>query len=265
MIKKFAIFGDPVEHSLSPKMHNSAFKELNFNGIYNKIHLKDGTKLKETFLKENLLGANITVPHKEAAFRACDKLDEFAKKVGAVNTIVLKENLLYGYNTDAPGFLKSIEKFKDISTILIIGAGGTTQATSKVLKDANYKVTILNRSQARLESFIKDGFECYNWDSFDTTKSYDLIVNMTSAGLSDTNLPAPKDIVETLLKNATAAVDIIYGKITPFLELAIKANLPISDGKEMLINQGVLAFDYFTNHQYNLDDIEKIMKAALAE
>ena len=262
MAKKFAIFGDPVEHSLSPKMHNCAFIELGFDGIYYKIHLKDGSKLKETFLKEGLSGANITVPHKEAAYRAADKLDEFAKKVGAVNTLVLKDNKLYGYNTDAPGFLKSINRFDNIKNILILGAGGTTQATSEILRDAGFNLTILNRSQARLQSFIDNNFECYTWDNF-KPKEYDLIVNMTSAGLNDSNLPAPKELLEKVLPKAKAAIDIIYGKNTPFLQLAKEHNLPTSDGKEMLIQQGVLAFDYFTDHKFDLEKVEQIMREAL--
>ena len=262
MIKKYAIFGNPVEHSLSPTIYNSVFAELGLNAMYYKILLKNGNKLKDIFFKEGLSGANITVPHKEAAFKAADILDDFAKKVGAVNTLVLKGNKLYGYNTDAPGFLKSINRFDNIKTILILGAGGTTQATSKILKDAKYDVTILNRSKARLESFIDNGFKCYTWDSFES-KSYDLIVNMTSAGLNDNILPAPKELIEPIMKNAKAAIDIIYGKKTPFLQLAKEYNLPTSDGKEMLIQQGVLAFDYFSNHKYNFKNIEILMKEAL--
>ena len=262
MPKKFAIFGNPVEHSLSPKMHNCAFIELGFDGIYKQILLEDGVKLKDTFLKEDLTGANITVPHKERAYEVSDILDPFAKKVGAVNTLVLKDNKLYGYNTDAPGFLKSIEKFENIKTILILGAGGTVSSTSDILKESGYSVTILNRSKERLQQFIKSGFECYSWEEFET-KEYDLIVNMTSAGLSDNNLPAPKDILDKTLSTTKAAIDIIYGKETPFLKLAKEYNLPNFDGKEMLIQQGVLAFDYFTEHKYDLKEVEKIMREAL--
>jgi len=261
-MKKFAIFGDPVEHSKSPNMHNSAFKAVGFDGEYFKIHLKDGAKLKEEFFANNLSGANITVPHKEAAFNASDYLDDFAKKLGVVNTLVLKDGKLYGYNTDAPGFLRSIEKFKDIKSILILGAGGTAQATAPILREAGYDVSILNRSKPRLEKFIKQGFECFTFDNF-KDKKFDLIVNMTSAGLKNDNLPAPKDILENLLKDAKAAVDIIYGIETPFLQLAKEYKLPIQDGSEMLIQQGVLAFDYFTNHQYNLKIVEKAMREAL--
>ncbi len=262
MHKKFAIFGHPVEHSLSPLIHNSAFIELGVDAHYFKIDLKDGNRLKETFFNEKLSGANITVPHKEAAFQASDHLDEFAKKVGAVNTLVVKNGELYGYNTDAPGFLRSIAKFEDINSILILGAGGTTKSTSVILRDAGYNISILNRSEKRLESFKEQGFTCATFETF-TPKKYDLIVNMTSAGLKENSLPAPIEILEPLLHDAQAAVDIIYGKETPFLQLAKKYNLPCSDGKDMLIAQAVLAFDYFTEHKFDLEKVESIMQNAI--
>ena len=264
MAKKFAIFGEPVEHSKSPLMHNSCFIELGFDGIYFKEHLKEGSKLKDRFLELNLTGANITVPHKESAFKASDELDSFAKRAGVVNTLVKKDGKLYGYNTDAPGFLNSVKRFNDIKTILILGAGGTAQSTSLFLKDDGYDVTILNRSEGRLESFKKEGFECYSFDNF-KPKKFDLVVNMTSAGLSDNNLPAPKDILDALLPNTKAVIDIIYGKETPFLKLAKEYNIPTADGSDMLVEQGVLAFDYFTDHQFDLNKVREIMKEAVKE
>ncbi len=262
MAKKFVIFGNPVEHSMSPKMHNCAFIELGFDGVYYKYLLEDGAKLKEIFLSENLTGANVTVPHKEAAYKSCDELDDFAKKVGAVNTIVKKDNKLYGYNTDAPGFLKSIKKFENIKTILILGAGGTVQSTSDILRDAGYEITILNRSSNRLANFEKKGFKTFSHNNFKPS-NYDLIVNMTSAGLSDNNLPAPKEILDKILPNSKAFIDIIYGKETPILKLAKEYNIPTLDGKEMLLQQGVLAFDYFTEHKFDLTIVESIMREAL--
>ncbi len=261
-MKKFAIFGDPVEHSKSPNMHNSAFNRVGFDGEYFKIHLKDGSKLKDEFFANALSGANITVPHKEAAFLVCDYLDEFAKSVGAVNTLVLKDNKLYGYNTDAPGFLKSIDKFENIKSILLLGAGGTAQATAPILNDVGFEVSILNRSQSRLEKFKEEGFKTFTFNSI-SEYNFDLIVNMTSAGLKDNNLPAPKELLEKILPNAKAAIDIIYGKETPFLKLAKEYKLPTADGSEMLIQQGVLAFDYFTNHKYDLKLVEEAMREGL--
>ncbi len=127
MPQLFAIFGNPVSHSKSPLMHNLSFQGLGFDGCYTRYLLEDGTKLKETFFNLGLKGINITVPHKEHAYNACDILDPFAKKVGAVNTIVEKEGKLYGYNTDAPGFLKAISEFKDIKNISILVAGVKAQ------------------------------------------------------------------------------------------------------------------------------------------
>ena len=242
-------------------MHNLAFKKLGFDGCYNRYRLENGEKLKETFWALGLKGINITVPHKEAAYNACDHLDPFAQKVGAVNTIVEKEGELYGYNTDAPGFLKAIEGF-DAKQVLFLGAGGTAQSTSVILRDAGYEVTILNRSAPRLERYKKEGFETYTFETFEPTSSYDLIVNMTSAGLEDESLPAPNALLEALLPSSKACIDVIYGKETPFLKLAKAHGKPTKDGSDMLLYQGIIAFEHFTDHRYTFEEIEGHMRKA---
>jgi shikimate dehydrogenase len=259
----FTIFGNPVSHSKSPLMHNLSFQGLDYHGIYTRYKLEDGTQLRQKFFDLSISGANITVPHKEEAFNACDELDEFAQKVGAVNTIINRKGKLYGYNTDAPGFLKAIEEFKDSKSVLFLGAGGTAQSTSVVLRDAGYEVTLLNRSKARLQRFKEDSFETYTFETFDKNHNrYDLIVNMTSAGLEDESLPCPQEILDAVIPNAKACIDVIYGKDTPFLKLAKKYYKPTKDGSDMLLYQGVIAFEYFTNHKFTFDEIEKYMKRA---
>ncbi len=257
----FAIFGNPVSHSKSPLMHNLSFQRLGFDGCYTRYLLRDGERLKKTFFDLGLKGINITVPHKEHAYNACDKLDPFAKKVGAVNTIVEKEGKLYGYNTDAPGFLKAISEFQDIKTVLFLGAGGTAQSTSSILRDEGYEVILLNRSEGRLEKFKKEGFETYTFENFNP-KKYDLVINMTSAGLEDDSLPAPLKILEQVIPTAKACVDVIYGKETPFLKLAKTYGKPTKDGSDMLLYQGIIAFEHFTDHQYSFEEIEPHMKKA---
>ena len=257
----FAIFGNPVSHSKSPLMHNLAFKALKFNGCYTRHLLTDGTTLKKTFLALNLKGINITVPHKEEAYKACDELDYFAKQVGVVNTIIKKDNKLYGYNTDAPGFLKAISEFKNIKNILFLGAGGTAQSTANLLKEEGYNITLLNRSQARLDKFKEAGFKTYTFETF-TPLTYDLIINMTSAGLEDEELPAPKSILEQVIPSSQACIDVIYGKNTPFLQLAKAYKKPIKDGSDMLLYQGIFAFEYFTDAQYSFEEIKTQMKKA---
>ena len=257
----FAIFGNPVSHSKSPLMHNLSFQGLNYDACYARYQLQDGEKLKNTFFSLGLKGINITVPHKEHAYHACDVLDPFAQKVGAVNTIVEKEGKLYGYNTDAPGFLKAISEFKGVKTVLFLGAGGTAQSTSSILRDEGYGVTLLNRSEGRLERYKQDGFETYTFEDF-IPKPYDLIINMTSAGLEDDSLPAPKEILDSVIPQAKACVDVIYGKETPFLKLTKSHNKPTKDGSDMLLYQGIIAFEYFTDHQFEFDEIEAHMKKA---
>jgi len=255
----FAIFGNPVSHSKSPLMHNLAFQGLGYDGCYARFQLEEGKKLKETFFTLGLKGINITVPHKEHAYRACDILDPFAKKVAAVNTIVEKEGKLYGYNTDAPGFLKAISEFDDVKTVLFLGAGGTAQSTSSILRDEGYTVTLLNRSEGRLEKFKESGFDTYTFEDFEP-RTYDLVINMTSAGLEDDSLPAPKEILDSIIPQAQACVDVIYGKETPFLKLAKSYSKPTKDGSDMLLYQGIIAFGYFTDHAYAFDEIKKYMQ-----
>jgi shikimate dehydrogenase len=242
-------------------MHNLSFKELNYKACYTRYRLEKGEKLKSKFLELGVKGANITVPHKEYAFNACDELDEFAQKVGAVNTIIKKGNKLYGYNTDAPGFLKAIQEFKNAKKVLFLGAGGTAQSTSVVLKDAGYDVTILNRSAKRLEQFKAKGFQTYTFEDFKAEK-FDLVVNMTSAGLEDNSLPCPIEILQLVVPTAQACIDVIYGKETPFLKFAKEHNKPTKDGSDMLLYQGVIAFEYFTNHKFSFEEIEQVMKKA---
>ena len=208
----FLIFGNPVSHSKSPLMHNYFFKKQGINECYGRFELEDGEKIIEKFKELKIKGANVTIPHKEWAFRLCDEVRGIAQEIGAVNTLVLKNNKVIGYNTDAPGFLEAIKEF-DYKSVLIIGAGGTAKALSLVLKD----VCILNRSEKRLIYFKEKNKKTFTWESLDKF-DFDLIINTTSAGLKDDLLPAPKDILEKLFKNAKYAVDVIYGRDTPFLK-----------------------------------------------
>lgn len=262
-MKLFAIFGDPVAHSRSPLMHNSVFKNLNYPACYTRVHLKDGSKLRETFFSLGLNGANITVPHKEEAFKACDEIRGFANKVGVVNTIVNENGKLVGYNTDADGFMYAIEEFGDVNNILILGAGGTAKALATRFLEDNINVTVLNRSEGRLSYFKELGCTCYNWNTFEN-KKVDLVVNTTSAGLKDEELPCPNDLLEDILNNTSFVADAIYGKLTPFLKLASDKSITYKDGADMLLGQGVLANRLFVNNELSIEDITTNMKLSFS-
>ncbi len=255
----FSIFGDPVSHSRSPLMHNAVFKHCNHPACYTRTHLLDGAKLKETFFSLGLSGANVTIPHKEAAFAACDEVRGFAKKVGVVNTLVEENGKLIGYNTDADGFMYAIREFQNVKKILVLGAGGTAKAlVSRFLEEA-IKVTVLNRSATRLAYFKTLDCDIYTWDDF-TLANYDLVVNTTSAGLNSADLPAPKELIEQVLQNTHYVADAIYGKLTPFLERAKEKNIPYKNGADMLLGQGVLANALFVQNKLSKETIQNAME-----
>lgn len=255
----FSIFGNPVSHSRSPIMHNCVFKNLNYPACYTRTHLLDGDKLKETFFSLGLSGANVTVPHKEAAFNACDEVRGFAKNVGVVNTLINENGKLIGYNTDADGFMYAIEEFGAVKEILILGAGGTAKALASRFIQENINVSVINRSEGRLSYFKELGCKCYSWDEYETLK-YDLVVNTTSAGLKDEELPVPKEMIEDILDNTAFVADAIYGKLTPFLKLAQDKNITFKDGADMLLGQGVLANELFVNKKLKKEDIKLHMQ-----
>lgn len=241
--KIFLIFGNPVAHSKSPLMHNYFFKKENVNACYTRYLLENGKDIIHKFKELKINGANVTVPHKEWAYKLADEVRGIAKEIGAVNTLVSENGKIIGYNTDAEGFLEVIKDFS-YKKVLIIGAGGTAKALSFVLPDAH----ILNRSKGRLKDFKEK--ITFTWDEINTF-DYDLVINTTSAGLNDNNLPAPIEILDKLFKNAKYAVDVIYGKETPFLRLAKKYNLITKSGIDMLVYQGVLAMEYFLGKKLN--------------
>ena len=254
-MKLFAIFGDPVAHSRSPLMHNSVFKHLNYKACYTRVHLTDGSKLRETFFALSLSGANVTVPHKEAAYAACDEVRGFAKKIGVVNTLINENGNLIGYNTDADGFMFAIKEFGAIKNILVLGAGGTAKALASRFMQDGIKTSVLNRSPERLAYFKELGCDCFTWSDFKIA-SYDLVVNTTSAGLKDEDLPAPLALMEEILDNTSFVADAIYGKATPFLKMAKEKNITCKDGADMLLGQGVLANELFVNYELKTSDIK---------
>ena len=242
-------------------MHNAALEYLKIKGDYTKTLLQDGHNLKNHFIKNNFKGANITVPYKEQAFLQADEIKGLANKIGAVNTYIKEGNKIIAYNTDVIGFMRSIQGYSKNKNVLIIGAGGTAKALAIGLIENNSNVTVLNRSKTKLDFFKQNGCKIYDWDNFKHS-NYDLVVNSTSAGLIDQSYPAPIYLLNKILDSTSAVFDCIYGKLTPFLNLAINKNISYKDGEDMLLYQGVFAFELFANIKADNKIIE-IMKNAL--
>lgn len=277
----FGIIGYPVEHSLSPLMHNTAFKELGVTASYELFSVKED-KLDNFFHelrdKENpIFGLNVTVPYKERVLDYLDKLAPFAQKVGAVNTIMITKNReLIGYNTDAPGFLAHLSELKFTTTdkrIALLGSGGSARAilaTLCMIKERPQSIKIYNRTPSRAKALVDDLGERIDLSIVESVASIDdlnieladLVINATSLGLK-------KDdeclIDKELLHSNMLVYDLVYNPMeTKLLKLAKEAGAQVSNGLGMLFYQGVLAFQHWANVELD-DDVKMKMRQSLEE
>jgi shikimate dehydrogenase len=227
-------------------MQNAGFKYLNLNSTYDKTVVKD-ENIKELFFSLGLSGANITVPHKETAYKLADKIVGTARTIKAVNTYIEQNGKIIAHNTDGSGFMSAIEEFGDISSVLIIGAGGTAKAIAVSLIEANINTTVVNRTATKLDFFQTIGATVAPMSDFEPNIAYDLVVNATSAGLDNLHYPMPLDKLEQIIKNCLFVFDCIYATDTAFLVLAKQLNKRYKGGEDMLLYQGVKALELWTN------------------
>lgn len=264
-MKLFAVIGNPISHSRSPVIHNSAYIACNAkNHCYTRLLLENEKELKDSFCRFGLNGANITVPFKEEAYRICDHLDEYAKKIGSVNTIIKKDGKLFGKNTDAPGFAKAIEKFGNLKSAVIMGAGGTTRAVVVALKSLDIDFIVLNRSPERLTFFHKQGYKTSLYTDF-SPYDFDILINTTSTGLIDKeSLPCDRSIFEQIASHSKYGFDVVYGKSTPFQEYFKSTKKEYQDGSDMLLYQAFYAFESFLDVQFDAEVVLDSMKKSFA-
>lgn len=256
-----------MKHSLSPAMHNAAFARMGLDCLYllfpvRPEHVSGAIPGVRAL---SLVGINVTVPHKEKVIPYLDEVDEEARSIGAVNTIVNREGVLKGYNTDGRGFLRSLEENEiDITgkNVLVIGAGGASKAISYYIarKASKFFLSDIDTDKAeRLKkSLLKDpGTTVYAPDSLNIAKGMDVIVNATPLGLKESDpLPIPIDLID----GSQTVIDLIY-KETPLLKEAGKKGCRTLDGLGMLLWQGVLASELWTGKKPPVD----VMRAALAK
>ncbi|MDR3256656.1 MAG: shikimate dehydrogenase [Endomicrobium sp.] len=263
--KLFAILGYPVKHSFSPQMQNKWFEKENLNCVYLAFEPKSNN-LKKTIKSLKLLrfeGLNITIPYKIEVMKYVDFTDKAAKKIGSINTIVVKNNKLYGYNTDYLGFSQDLTAKKinlKSKNVLVIGAGGGARAIIYALKNSNAKdVYIANRTLKNAQQLAK----VFKVKIVDIGKveellpEIDLFINTSACGMKKTDtLPFKVDKV----KSSLIIYDLIYNKETPFTKLAKDRNLKLFTGEGMLIYQGACGFKMWTGKYPNTKIAEKLLK-----
>ncbi len=251
-----AIFGHPVEHTLSPAMHNCAFRELGLDFCYIAldVHPSELRTAVEGVRAMGFAGLNLTVPHKEAIMPMLDKVDPEASFIGAVNTVVNSGGKLSGYNTDGRGFMRSLEE-EGIEVkgrkVLLVGAGGAARAVSWYLSEEGAELSIYNRTPEKAQTLVNDlaiNFEknVSIAEELDASLAEaDLVINSTSLGLSpEDDLP----FEPSRLKSGAAVVDLIYHD-TPLLQQAREGGHQALNGLGMLLWQGVLAFELWTGQE----------------
>ena len=252
-VEKYAVIGYPIEHSKSPLIHQAFARQCNKSIVYEKVVAPlDGFAATVARLQAvGYLGANVTVPFKFEAFDACQELSARAQAAGAVNTLSFKAAQLLGDNTDGCGLVNDILKHQQTSlagkTILLLGAGGAAQGVVlPLLEQQPSQLTIANRSldkaQLMAARFAADAARtqtALQVQTFaDLAQGYDVVINATSAGLTDSALQMPA----LVFQQNTLAYDMMYGRDTPFMQQARAAGARVADGLGMLVEQAAEAF-----------------------
>jgi shikimate dehydrogenase len=274
-----AIIGDPVEHSLSPAIHNAAFKELKLNLVYvaftvTKNELKEAISGAKTL---GFRGLNVTMPHKNAVMKYLDETDSMAKSIGAVNTVLNDGGRLAGFNTDGIGAMRALKEngvSLDGKKLLLLGAGGAAKAIAFQAAQEVEKLVVLNRTSKKAEKLAEAlrkkfgkkvrGIEFSSAFLKDEIKDADILVNATSVGMHpDVNRsPVPR----TLLRPSLFVMDIVYSPLETKLVMDAKAEgAKIVSGLEMLIYQGAASFEIWTNHPAPVEVMKKATLNKLKE
>ena len=269
MADTYAVIGDPIDHSLSPNIHNAAFRHLKLDHSYIAYKISAGELAAgiDSLKKIKIAGFNVTIPHKIEIMKFLDDMDTTSKVIGAVNTVSNENGKLKGYNTDMIGFLDPIKKknlaIKD-SQVLLLGAGGAARAiVTAMIKEKASKITIVNRTQEnanKLADFAKKIGG--NADAVSIQKAneligdYKFIINSTSIGMK--NEPSPIS-TRNISKNSVV-YDIVYQPINTDLIKKSKENgATIIYGYEMLLSQAACSFEIWHKMEAPYD----VMKNAL--
>jgi len=268
-VKTYCIIGDPVDHSLSPAMHNAAFKALNLNCTYIAFRVAENELEAgiQSLRKTNIAGFNVTMPHKVAVMKFLDELDETCLKINAVNTVNNENGKFKGYNTDMDGFIQPLKRRKINlagKTTLLMGAGGAARAVLTALADEHVgKVIIANRNMARARD-VADHAKNLNLnceligldDAPKHASKADLIVNATPMGMArEPSIIKPSDI-----RKDSIVYDLVYRPMeTGLIQSAKEADAIVVYGYEMLIEQGAKSFEIWKKMEAPRDDMKKTL------
>jgi shikimate dehydrogenase len=262
----YGIIGNPVRHSLSPIIHNGAFRRMGLNAVYLAFEVND---LQETIsgLRElRLRGVSVTLPFKTQILPYLDKIEGVASKIRAVNTILNEGGRMIGHNTDWYGALQALETKVDLKgkRVILLGAGGAARAIGFGLKEKGCQVIIFNRSQNRAEVLAEELGCVHHPLSCFGEMDGDILVNATSVGMYplDAESPIPKEI----LKEGMVVMDIVYRPLrTRLLREAEQQGCITIDGLEMLAHQGAAQLEIWTGKKPDISEIKNDLRRVLRD
>jgi len=261
------IIGKPVEHSMSPAIHNAAFDKLGLNYTYLAFNVDDVEGAIRGVRALHIRGLSVTMPHKLEVMKYLDEIDPVARRIGAVNTVVNENGRLKGYNTDWVGFVRSLEAKTPIQDkrITILGAGGAARAIAFGLKERGGRITILNRAQEiKMAESLAAELEC-SWGPLSQLESVtdaDIVVNATLLGMP----PHEQKIVieSSYLRSEQVVYDVVYNPLeTRLLREAKERECQVVPGYEMLLLQGVAQFELWTGKTAPVEVMRTILLNSL--
>lgn len=253
--KLLGVIGDPIEHSLSPIMHNAAIAQMQLDLIYVPFRVQNLEAAIAGFSAIDLQGFSVTIPHKQAIMPLLSEITDVAKAIGAVNTVWKSDRGWSGTNTDIVGFVSPLKgRSWSSSIVLILGNGGAARAVVAGCAELGFaEVHVVGRSAEKLQDFAKtwtlDSLSVHPWDQLSKLlPSADLIVNTTPIGMSPHPDQSPlTDEQAALIRSSAIAYDLIYvPNPTRFLQQAQQRGADAIDGLEMLVQQGAAALEIWT-------------------
>jgi 3-dehydroquinate dehydratase/shikimate dehydrogenase len=264
--KVYGVVGNPIRHSLSPLMINTAFRRETVNAVFLALQTTKISDLLTLVREVPIHGLAVTMPFKEEILPHLAKTDPISEKIGACNTVVrAQDGKLYGFNTDVPAIVRPLERRLQLkgAKVLVLGAGGAARAAVFGLKDKGAEVFILNRTAEEAQKLARQAkAKTFKRDQLAKTQ-FDVILNATPIGMHGVK---PNHLLEPKELNARLVFDMVYNPIdTPLLRMAREKNIPVITGVEMFVHQGARQFEIWTGKPAPEEEMLRVVVHALRQ
>ena len=262
----YGVAGNPIKHSLSPLMLNTAFHLESVNAVYLALQTSKLADLLTLVRELPLAGMSVTMPLKQEVLKHLENTDPLSAQIGACNTIVrTHDGKLYGFNTDVGGIVRPLEKRLNLSgaRVLVLGAGGAARAAVFGLVNKGAEVLILNRTPQTAQKLAREAKAKTIRRELLAKTTFDVIVNATSVGMHGVK---PQHILEAKEINAKLVFDLVYNPVdTPLLKMARQKGIAVVTGVEMFVQQGARQFEIWTGKRAPEDEMLRVVVHALRQ